>query len=163
MGNGKTDKSRKGVGGQPTKYDAKAHVPWAASLARRGCTDEEMAEAFGVSVRTLYRWKKAHPEFCQALNDSKSRADEAVVSSLYARATGQCVRRTVKKRQTLDPDGRKVSLIEETEDHLPPDTTAMIYWLKNRQPAMWRDKPSVEQAKSDDAAIKKWLDALGLD
>lgn len=29
-------------------------------------------------------------------------------------------------------------------EHYPPDTTAAIFWLKNRQPAKWRDKKEVE-------------------
>lgn len=155
-----TERKRRG---QPTKYDASVHVPWGESLARRGCSNEEIAAAFKITERTLYNWLKAHPEFFQALNESKSKADEAVVNSLYAKATGQCVKKTVKKRQSLDPDGHKVSLVEETVDYLPPDTTAMIYWLKNRQPALWRDRPGVEQAKADDAERKRWIEALGLD
>ena len=138
--------------GQPTRYDAKAHVPWGASLARRGCSDEEIAEAFGVSVRTVYNWKKAHPEFLQALNECKGKADEAVVDSLYAKACGKAKRVTKKKRDVLDSDGRKVTLTEVIEETLPPDTTAMIYWLKNRQPELWRDRP--KQDDTDTAVLK---------
>ena len=138
--------------GQPTRYDAKAHVPWGASLARRGCSDEEIAEAFGVSVRTVYNWKKVHPEFLQALNECKGKADEAVVDSLYAKACGKAKRVTKKKRDVLDSDGRKVTLTEVIEETLPPDTTAMIYWLKNRQPELWRDRP--KQDDTDTAVLK---------
>lgn len=138
--------------GQPTRYDAKAHVPWGASLARRGCSDEEIAEAFGVSVRTVYNWKKAYPEFLQALNECKGKADEAVVESLYAKACGKAKRVTKKKRDVLDSDGRKVTLTEVIEETLPPDTTAMIYWLKNRQPELWRDRP--KQDDTDTAVLK---------
>ena len=28
-------------------------------------------------------------------------------------------------------------------EHVPPDTTAMIFWLKNRRPEQWRDKREV--------------------
>lgn len=138
--------------GQPTRYDPKAHVPWGASLARRGCSDEEIAGAFGVSVRTVYNWKKAHPEFLQALNECKRKADEAVVESLYAKACGKVKRVTKKKRDVLDSDGRKVTLTEVIEETLPPDTTAMIYWLKNRQPELWRDRP--KQDDTDTAVLK---------
>ena len=127
-------------------------MPWGASLARRGCSDEEIAEAFGVSVRTVYNWKKAHPEFLQALNECKGKADEAVVESLYAKACGNVKRITKKKRDVLDSDGRKVTLTEVTEETLPPDTTAMIYWLKNRQPELWRDRP--KQDDTDTAVLK---------
>ena len=127
-------------------------MPWGASLARRGCSDEEIAEAFGVSVRTVYNWKKAHPEFLQALNECKGKADEAVVESLYARACGLTKRTTKKEREVIDADGNKVKLTELIEETLPPDTTAMIYWLKNRQPELWRDRP--KQDDTDTAVLK---------
>lgn len=133
-------------------------MPWGASLARRGCSDEEIAEAFGVSTRTIYNWKKAHPEFLQALNECKGKADEAIVDSLYARALGKAKRTTKKKRDVLDSDGRKVTLTEVIEETLPPDTTAMIYWLKNRQPDLWRDRP--KQDDTDTAVLKAAKDLV---
>lgn len=155
MGNAK-----KHAGGRPSGYDAKVHVPWGRSLAKRGCTDAEIAEAFGIGASTLYGWKGAHPEFREALKESKGSADEAVVESLYNRACGRCKRTTKKKREVLDSDGRKVTLTEVVEETLPPDTTAMIYWLKNRQPELWRDKPA---EKPDESAaegfLKAWRDA----
>lgn len=145
--------------GQPTKYRPEAHVPWGVSLARRGCTVAEIAEAFGVSERTVYRWSKAHPEFCQALNESRSEADEAVVESLYAKACGNSRRVTKKKREVLDSSGRKVKLTEVIEETLPPDTTAMIYWLKNRQPELWRDRPpEAIDDKHSDEFLRAWRD-----
>ena len=82
----KTDAKHRG---KPTGYDAKSHVPWGASLARRGCTAAEIAEAFGITERTLYRWQKAHPELCHALKESRSKADEVVVESQYEREIGR--------------------------------------------------------------------------
>jgi len=29
-------------------------------------------------------------------------------------------------------------------EHVPPDTTAAIFWLKNRKPAQWRDAWQLE-------------------
>lgn len=135
-------------------------MPWARSLAMLGRTDAEIAEALGVGVRTLYSWKGAHPEFRHALKDAKALADAEVVESLFAKACGKAKRTVKKKRQTLDADGNKVELIEETEETQPPDTTAIIYWLKNRQPELWRD---VRKDSSNDEAtaaefLKAWRD-----
>ncbi len=143
--------------GQPTRYDAKVHVPWGASLARRGCSDEEIAESFGIAVRTLYNWKRAHPEFLQAVNECKSRADEAVVGSLYAKACGESKRVTVRRREVLGADGGKVTLVERVEETLPPDTSAMIWWLKNRQPELWRDRPRADDTDTAVLAAAKEL------
>lgn len=138
--------------GQPTRYNPEVHVPWAVSLARRGCSSAEIAHAFGVSERTLYRWQNAHEEFCHALKESKSRADEVVVTSLYDRACGRSKKIVKKRRDVIDPNGNKQTLTEVTEETLPPDTTAMIFWLKNRQPELWRDKPI--QDDTDTAVLK---------
>ena len=145
----KTDAKHRG---KPTGYDAKSHVPWGASLARRGCTAGEIAEAFGITERTLYRWQKAHPELCHALKASRSQADEVVVASLYEKACGKATRRVKKVREVIGADGGKVRLTEIIEETMPPDTTAMIWWLKNRQPELWRDKPA--QDDTDTAVLK---------
>ena len=139
--------------GQPTKYDEGVHVPWAASLAKVGCSSAEIAEAFGVSERTLYRWQKAHPEFRQTLKANKSQADAVIAESLYHKAIGKAKRSTVHKRTRQDAEGMVVeTIVEKTEEMLAPDTTAMIFWLKNRSPELWRDKPAVDE--TDTAVLK---------
>ena len=35
-------------------------------------------------------------------------------------------------------------VITPTIKHYPPDTTAGIFWLKNRQRDKWRDKPEAD-------------------
>lgn len=156
----KPKKTPKHAGGRPVKYDAKFHPAWAASLCRRGCTMAEIAEAMGVAESTVYAWRRRYPEFSQALNNSRGEADESVVTSLYYRATGQSKRKTLKKREVLNQLGQVVTLREIAEEELPPDTTAMIYWLKNRQPDMWRDRPAEQVDESNaEAFLDAWRDA----
>jgi hypothetical protein len=108
---------------------------WALS----GLTNEQIANNMGVSVKTLYEWANKYSDFCDALKRAKSIADEEVENALYKRALGYTV--TLNK-QKVTKDGRAVDCIEEM--HIPADTTAQIFWLKNRQPEKWRDK--VEQS-----------------
>ncbi len=138
--------------GRKTKYDERYHVPWAHSLAMMGKTSDEIAAELGVARSTLYGWMGAHPEFSDAIKHGKEVADARVVESLYSKATGTAVRITKRKRDVLDPNKEKVTLTEVSEEQLPPDTTAMIFWLKNRQPDMWRDKPL--QDDTDTAVLK---------
>jgi transposase-like protein len=145
----KTENKKRGA---PAKYDANVHVAWGASLAKLGATGAEIAEAFGISERTLYRWCNAHVEFCQALKKNKSIADSEIAESLYMKATGRATRKTQRKRITKDANGSKYEVIEKVEETLPPDTTALIFWLKNRQPQMWRDKPVHDD--TDTAVLK---------
>ena len=130
-------------------------MPWGVSLARRGCSNAEIAEAFGVSERTVYRWCRAHPEFCQALSESKSKADEAVVDSLYRRACGVTV--TEKRESVTERGGVKTRKVEKVTKELPPDVCAMLWWLKNRQPELWRDKPAAGEADTAVLAEAKRL------
>lgn len=104
-----------------------------------GATDKEMADLFGVTERTLNQWKKDYPEFLQSLKKGKSIADANVASRLYNRAIGY----DCKATKFATSEGRITDSKEYTE-HYPPDTTAAIFWLKNRQPEKWRDKKEVD-------------------
>lgn len=115
-----------------------------------------------MSERTVYRWMSAHEEFRQAVNESKSRADEEVAENLFNRATGRVKRTTKRKREVLDSNGRKVTLTEVTEETPAPDTTAMIFWLKNRQPKLWRDHPDDGGQAATGEAIKAAIAKAGL-
>lgn len=120
--------------GRPSEYDP-SYVTKVLEMAERGATDVEIADSFDVSVRTLYRWKAEHEDFCQALKIAKEVADERVERSLYQRALGfEC--EAVKIFCSKDGEVTKVPYREI----VAPDTTACIFWLKNRQSEKWRDK-----------------------
>ena len=92
----------------------------------------------GVTERTLLNWKKDHPEFLEALKLGKENADDRVERSLYNRAVGYSFE-SVKVFQFQG------AIIEAPiTEHVPPDTTAGIFWLKNRRPDLWRDVKAIE-------------------
>ncbi len=128
-------KTKQAGPGQPTLYKA-IYAEQAAKLATLGLTDVEIADFFKVSVRTVHRWKGAHPEFCHALKAGKDVADDRVERSLYARAVGyehDEVDIRVVDHQIVQTVVRKF---------YPPETTACIFWLKNRRNQEWRaDNP----------------------
>ncbi len=131
--------------GQPTKFTDEV-TENAFALADAGKTDVEIADILGISVATVYRWKIAHPEFCEALKAGKAVADSRVTVSLYQRACGYS-----------HPDVHISNFQGEITvtpiiKYFPPDTTACIFWLKNRQPEEWRDK--VESAITHSGEIK---------
>jgi hypothetical protein len=103
-----------------------------AGWARDGLTDEQISENMGVSVRTLYRWKNKYGQICQSLKKGKEAADREVENALFKKALGydyEEVREEIK-------DGTVVKRIVTTK-HMPGDTTAQIFWLKNRKPDFW--------------------------
>jgi hypothetical protein len=124
-------------GGRPTKYKP-AYCKQAKALTKLGATEREVAEFFEVDERTLNRWKHTHPKFCQSLKPGKAHSDKRVEQSLYRRATGY----SYDAVKIFQVEGRP--LIVPYVEHVPPDPTAMIFWLKNRRKDRWRDFKATE-------------------
>jgi hypothetical protein len=124
-------------GRKPTWRDG--NLEQAAKLAALGLTDAEMAEFVGVSLRTFMRWKVDSPEFCHALKAGKEVADARVERRLFERAIGY---KTIETKVLVIKD--KVVKADVEKEH-PPDTTACIFWLKNRDPENWREKVDIER------------------
>lgn len=103
--------------------------------ARDGLIDKQIAHNMGVAYSTLRTWRDKFPELAEALQKGKEVVDREVENALYKRALGYWVTET--KTVTL-PDGDM--RVEEIHKHVAPDTTAQIFWLKNRKPDQWREK-----------------------
>jgi len=120
--------------GAPTAF--KAEFPeQAAHLCRLGATDIEIARFFKVQPSTISKWKLVHPSFAEALKAGKSVADDRVERSLYNRAVGY----TYETVKIFLPKDTSVPVIVPYLQHVPPDVTAQIFWLKNRRKDAWRD------------------------
>ena len=132
-------------------------------MSALGLTDAEMAEVFDVSVRTLHRWKLDSEEFCHALKAGKEIADERVARALYQNATGYEYRETQAIKVKTGQYEEKVELVE-VEKHKPAETTAGIFWLKNRRRDEWRDKIDHELTGADGGPIQSQatVDVTGL-
>lgn len=112
----------------------------ARKLCLLGATDIELAEFFGIGASTLTVWKKRHTEFRQALVMGKKVADAEVANKLYCRALGYSHPETLVK--IVKGEVFKIEVIK----HYAPDTTAGIFWLKNRSRQLWRDKQEYEHS-----------------
>lgn len=155
--------------GRPSKYRPE-FAEQALKLCRLGATDADLADFFGIAESGLNRWKHDHPPFREALKRGKMMADAEVADSLYRRATGyehDAVKIVADARSGAE------HVVHYTERY-PPDTTACIFWLKNRQRGMWRDKhdhemtgkdgtplnpPAIDVSQLSDAALAEMLNA----
>ena len=104
--------------------------------ARDGRTDEQIAGNVGITATTLYEWKNRFPEISEALKKGKEIVDIQVENALLKRALGY--EYMEERAEISEKDGRKVI---QTVKQVIPDTAAQIFWLKNRRPDRWRDKP----------------------
>lgn len=121
--------------GRPTLYRAE-YAEQARKLCRLGATDKELADFFEVDEATINRWKQAHPEFCESLKAGKQIADAEVADKLFQRATGYEHKAVKIVADAKTGAEHQVEYIER----YAPDTTAIIFWLKNRRPDLWRDR-----------------------
>ena len=113
--------------------------------ARDGLTDEQIAANMGISRSTLSEWKKKHSDISDTLKRGKEVVDRQVENALLKRALGYRYKETTKELVTDKDTGHSELVITKVvEKEVIPDTTAQIFWLKNRKPSMWRDRAQVD-------------------
>lgn len=118
-----------------------------ACWARRGVIDKDIAAKLGIAYSTFRAYRDEHVELAEVLQVTKGYADAVVESALFEKATGitRTIQKPIKlKRSYYDAHGKKVEeeyvqMVEE-ELYYPPETSAIIYWTKNRDPENWKDK-----------------------
>lgn len=113
--------------------------------ARDGCTDDEIAKHCNVAPRTFANWKAKYPQLAAILRQGKEYADRRVERSLYQRALGCRVEEVV-----YNGDG---DIVKRIVKDVPPDVTAIIFWLKNRKPEEWRDKREIVKDDDNDQVL----------
>lgn len=122
--------------------------------ARDGLTDEQIAHNMGIATGTLYRWKKEHEEISDALKKGKEVVDIHVENALLKRALGYEYTEVTRER-IADLDSELVVTKMVTKE-VVPDTTAQIFWLKNRKPDVWRNAPkNATEQEEQEWRIKK--------
>ena len=111
-------------------------------------TDIEVADMLGIGLSTLYRWKLDHPAFARVFKLGKAAADDRVERSLYSRAIGYDY---IAEKAAMTRHGQKTMRYRA---HIPPDTAAAVWYLKNRRPDRWRDSFRHEHTGSPYDAIE---------
>ena len=133
--------------------------------ARDGLTDEQIAHNMGITKTTLYDWVKRFPAISDSLKEGKAPVDQEVENALLKRALGFTYEETTTDIEEIptaktDEDGnpimRTITHTKTVTRTALPDTTAQIFWLKNRRPDKWRDKP----AEVEDKGTMDKLDAM---
>lgn len=107
--------------------------------ARDGLTDEQIANNIGIRRPTLYDWKNKYPDISDSLKKGKEVIDRQVENALLKRALGYEYVETTKELTDLG-----LTVTKQVIKQVSPDTTAQIFWLKNRKPKEWRDKKETE-------------------
>ena len=141
--------------------------------ARNGLTDEQIAHNCGIGMTTLNTWKAKYREIREALKEGKEAVDLLVENALLKRALGYTYEENTYERKQITEEGDTGMVLTKTvTKEVIPDTTAQIFWLKNRKKAEWRDnaeriemeREKLELAKRlTDAQIAKINSDIGAD
>jgi len=131
----KTKEAVKSRRKKPSKKD-NLDLGMIETLYGMGLIDEQISKVLDISVASLNLYKKDE-NILESIKKGKAIADNRVVRSLYERATGY----SHPEDQINVIQGQIV--ITPTIKHYPPDTTACIYWTKNRMREEWMDKQDV--------------------
>ena len=139
--------TRRTKAGQPTSYRPK-YDEQVFQLCALGAIDREIADFFNVSESTVNNWKQGHPQFLESLKKGKLLADTNVAHALYQRAIGY----SHPDVHISQFEGRAIET--KITKYYPPDTTACIFWPKNRRPDLWRDVHRLEHTSKDGGNIR---------
>jgi hypothetical protein len=142
--------------GRPTLYKPE-YADRARDLCSRGATNKDLAGRFGVARSTIDLWIASHPEFAEAVQQGRDVADASAVESLFTRVTGY--NHQAEKVFLYRGEPRTATYTA----HVPPETRACMYWLRNRRPEDWREiseRALLEQAQREaaDAALRVQMD-----
>ena len=140
---------------RPTKYKEE-YAKQAEKICKLGATDRDLSEFFEVSESTINLWKLQHEDFSESIKVGKEPANERVKMALYHRAIGY-------SHPDVDIKMFEGQIIKtDTVKYYPPDTTALIYWTKNRMPEEFRQNPEETGSGADKLveAVASLIDKL---
>jgi hypothetical protein len=136
------------AGGRKSSYKAEYADQAYKLCLLYNATVDKLADYFEVTTKTICVWQKDHPAFGEAIKRGREQTDFDVAKSLYHRAIGYS-----HPEEVFHMNARTGRVVRtKTTKHYPPDVTACIFWLKNRQQKSWRDRP-LEENPGDEIPI----------
>lgn len=136
--------------------------------SKLGLFDKQIAKNMGISIATYYIYKKKYPEIQEAIEEGKEVVDIEVENALLKKCLGYnipVIKCFKVKHIKYNENGKKIEeneeIIEHKEEvHVPADTVAQIFWLKNRQSKKWREKVEVEANTEELNKVKELLSKI---
>lgn len=139
---------------RPTKYKKEYDEQAYKLCVEFGATDKDLAKFFDTTEQTINNWKAANPSFFESIKAGKDEFDtQNVEAALVQRAIGY----SHKETKLFNINGQIVG--EEVVKHYPPDSTAIIFWLKNRNKDRWSNDNTDRTSDITDA-LKRIAEGL---
>ncbi len=139
--------------GRPNKYEThvKPYLDRIPAWRRQGLTERQVAEKLGVSESSFCVYKNNYVELLEALKKGKEELVETLEESLYTRGMGGEYKEETVYVEEVGGITRKWKKV--TTRHVPPDTGALAFALKNLAPERWRDRKEQEVSMAGELSI----------
>jgi transposase-like protein len=132
--------------GKHVAWHEPANLEKLTNWAANGYTDTEIAKSVGISRNTYYKWIAAYGDIDDAIKKGRAMCLQQVENTFFRRAMGLCEETSrVKEMEQKLVDGKLVTVhqvVKETTRTLAPDTTALLFYLKNK--GGYRSEPDAQ-------------------
>ena len=140
-------KTRRGRKGKYADWLTPEGLTLIEGWAREGLSDEQISHNMGIVPKTLYEWMNKYSDISKSVKKGKEVADFEVENALYKSAMGYEYEEVKQYIKDMG-NGKQEKRIEKTMKHIAPNTTAQIFWLKNRKRDKWNDRQHIEHGGS---------------
>ncbi len=115
----------------------------AERFAKMGMIDTEICTQLGISKTVYYEYQQKYPEFAEAIKRGKKPINELAEEAFLKNVLGFEYEEK-QSEMNVDKDGNAtVAKVRTITRHFRGDTTAQIFFLKNRMPEKYKDRQEV--------------------
>ena len=142
--------------GRPSRYETEVqpHLQEIKNAVASGATVEEIAEAFGIAVSTLHKYKAEKTELKEAFARGRSKVIFDIKAALLKKALGFEYEEE-KRVGRKDKNGENIVLVEKYKRYCVPSETAAAMLLRNYD-ENWRDNDKASaEIRRQEADLKK--------
>lgn len=130
--------------GRPTDYRPE-YADQALHLCEMGATDQQLADFFDVSLRTIQNWRIANEPFAIASRVGKKHADEEVKRSAFMLSRGYYVKEQQAIKVKDGPHSERVEVVE-VDKYVPPNAMLQAKWMAVRGDKEFAETQRVEHS-----------------
>lgn len=120
-------------------------------MRMNGLKNYEIAQTLGITNSTFHKWMQDHSEFSEALKIGQTEAIADAINSLISKFKKSTLTET-RVEEWTDKDGKKKTHVIRTTKEIPPDTAAIIFFLKAK--AGWRDNAEIIDTSDTDKVFE---------
>lgn len=123
--------------------------------ARNGLSNAQIAKNIGVKPETFCKWKDQFPDLREAVERGQKPLEVELENALIKKALGYVEETPEEVEEITDKGGVVVRHKKKIKRVYPPDTSALIFLLKNRMSNIYQDRPKTELEKENQRLINE--------